>query len=99
MVYSGGVSTRQISNGRYKGYLERLIREVRKMAFASDQGMTQSGGGGKRRRGNTEKPVVPAKHRVVELGSLYVPNANTLFNLFFFSCLVQSWPLSISVSF
>lgn len=53
------------------------------MAFASDPGVSQSGGGGKCRRGDTEKPVVPARRRGVALVSLYVLNANTVLNLLF----------------
>lgn len=80
--------------------MERLVREVRKVAFASEPGVTQSGAGdGTRWIGDMEKNVEAARHRVAELGSLCASHLCSYTQPFLPNCPVQAWPFSISVSF
>lgn len=70
------------------------------MAFASESGMAPSGAGvGGRWRGDVEKNVEPAKHRVAELGSLYALYLCSYIQPFLSNCLTRAWPFSISASF
>lgn len=75
--------------------VEKHIREMGKMAFASDASVNKSGG--VEMIDGAKKQVVAGKHGVMELGSLLHLHSYT--RRFLLPCLAQAWPFSMHVSF